>query len=58
MTKKRPENDNPNVYQIHELADSGRCKERSDGIAIATLFVNRVQSQSLFSAFCKSAINR
>ncbi len=49
MTRKHPENDNPNVLCVHELAGSGCCKERSDGIAIATLCVNRVQSQSPFS---------
>ena len=50
MTRKHPENDNPNVLCVHELAGSGCCKERSDGIAIVTLCVNRVQSYSLFSA--------
>ena len=50
MTRKHPENDNPNVLYVHELPESGCCKERSDGIAIVTLCVNRVQSQSLFSA--------
>ena len=48
MTRKHPENDNPNVQDVRELAGSGCCKERSDGIAIVTLCVNRVQSQSLF----------
>ena len=36
MTRKCPENDNPNVHVVHELAGSGHCKERSDGIAIVT----------------------
>ena len=58
MTRKHPENGNPNVHIVHELTGSGCCKEHSDGIAIVTLCVNRVQSQSLFSAFCKNAINR
>ncbi len=49
MTRKHPENDNPNVQGVRELAGSGCYKERSDGIAIVTLCVNRVQSQSLFS---------
>ena len=44
MTRKHPENDNPNVQTVHELAGSWHCKERSDGIAIVTLCVNRVRS--------------
>ena len=36
MTRKCPENDNPNVHVVHELTGSGHCKERSDGIAIVT----------------------
>ncbi|MGN0744426.1 MAG: hypothetical protein ACI4MZ_04050 [Christensenellales bacterium] len=44
---KKPLCDNPNVQAVHELANKGLCKERSDGIAIVTLCVNRVQSYSL-----------
>ena len=43
---KAPQNDNPNVQVVRELAGSGCRKERSDGIAIVTPCVNRVQSQS------------
>ena len=45
MSEKSP--CNPNVQVVHELANKGLCKERSDGIAIVTLCVNRVQSYSL-----------
>ena len=45
---KKPLNSNPNVHIVHELMGKWCCKERSDGIAIVTLCVNRVQSQSLF----------
>ena len=47
MTRKSPLNSNPNVLCVRELLGKGLCKERSDGIAIVTLCVNRVQSQSL-----------
>ena len=48
---KSPLNSNPNVLCVHELMNKGLCKERSNGIAIVTLCVNRVQSYSLNSAF-------
>ena len=47
MTRKSPLNSNPNILCVRELLGKGLCKERSDGIAIVTLCVNRVQSQSL-----------
>ncbi len=37
ITRKHPLNDNPNLLSVNELADKGCCKERNDGIAIATL---------------------
>ena len=55
---KNPSETKPNVQVVRDFGADGCCKERSDGIAIVTLCVNRVQSQSLFSAFCKNAINR
>lgn len=36
------------------VADA-RCKEQSDGIAIATLCVNRVQSYALFDALIRTS---
>ena len=56
MTRKSPLNSNPNVLCAHELMGKGCCKERSDGIAIVTLCVNRVQSQSLFFSQCEHDI--
>ena len=44
ITRKCPKSDNPNLLIVNEFADLGHCKERSDGIAIVTLCVNRVQS--------------
>ena len=44
ITRKHPEERKPNVQLVRDLRNSGCCKERSDGIAIATLYVNRVQS--------------
>ncbi len=37
ITRKHPLNGNPNLQSVNELTVKGCCKERSDGIAIATL---------------------
>ena len=47
MTRKHPENYNPNVQVVLDFGADGCCKERSDGIAIVTLCVNRVRGYSL-----------
>ena len=48
---KHPSETKPNVHTVRDFGADGCCKERSDGIAIVTLCVNRVQCYSLFSAF-------
>ena len=49
MTRKHPENDNPNVQSVRELAGSGCCQSQSlfgaflDG-ALAVLIFNNIQN--------------
>ena len=53
--KEKPPNTDRSVLAVHDCLWWRCCKERSDGIAIVTLCVNRVQSQSLNSALTETS---
>ena len=52
MTRKHPSETKPDIHVVRDFGADGCCKERSDGMAIVTLCVNRVHSYSLL-AFSK-----
>ena len=51
-TRKHPSETKPNVHVVRDFGADECCKERSYGIAIVTLCVNRVRCYSLL-AFSK-----